>query len=91
MLVFWKLKILTNEFLFQLAFLKAPGVKNVTLLHAIAQTVQEKFPELAGFSQELKFIEKASTSKWNIPFFCLNFTRWLFLFSLVRISFVGFG
>lgn len=43
-----------------LPFLKAPGSKTFTLLHAIALSLREKYPELIKFQQELKFVEKAS-------------------------------
>uniref|UniRef100_A0A915KV00 Formin-like protein n=1 Tax=Romanomermis culicivorax TaxID=13658 RepID=A0A915KV00_ROMCU len=43
-----------------LPFLKAPGSKSYTLLHTLALTIREKFPELLKFTDELKFVEKAS-------------------------------
>ena len=33
----------------------------MTLLHFIVKTVREKFPDVASFDAELKYIEKAST------------------------------
>ena len=33
----------------------------MTLLHFIVKTVREKFPDVANFDTELKYVEKAST------------------------------
>jgi len=33
----------------------------MTLLHFIVKTVREKFPDVASFDAELKYVEKAST------------------------------
>ena len=37
--------------------------KKMTLLHFIVQTVKEKFPEIANFDTELRYIEKAASGK----------------------------
>lgn len=35
--------------------------KRMTLMHYIVETVHSKFPEVASFDSELRFIEKAAT------------------------------
>ncbi len=35
----------------------------MTLLHFIVQTVKEKFPDIANFDTELRYIEKAASGK----------------------------
>lgn len=41
--------------------------RKMTLLHFIALTVREKYPELATFWQELHFVEKAAAGAPTIP------------------------
>ena len=43
--------------------------KKMTLLHFIVKTVQTKFPDIANFDTELKYIEKAATGCAPL-FFC---------------------
>lgn len=47
---------------FQLLDTKSTDRK-MTLLHFIALTVKEKYPELANFWQELHFVEKAAAGE----------------------------
>ncbi|XP_054981743.1 formin-like protein 3 isoform X4 [Sorex araneus] len=39
--------------------------RKMTLLHFIALTVKEKYPELANFWHELHFVEKAAAGNWG--------------------------
>lgn len=39
----------------------------MTLLHFIALTVKEKYPELANFWHELHFVEKAAAGEGSQP------------------------
>lgn len=41
--------------------------RKMTLLHFIALTVREKYPELATFWQELHFVEKAAAGAPPVP------------------------
>lgn len=50
------------ELVLQLLDLKSSDKKS-TLLHYIAQTVQEKFPSLLDFDTELIFTDKATEGK----------------------------
>ncbi|VDO96818.1 unnamed protein product [Soboliphyme baturini] len=43
-----------------LPFLKSTSNKSITLMHVLAQTVRDKFPELLNFSDEFAAIDKAS-------------------------------
>ena len=45
--------------------------KKMTLLHFIVQTVKEKFPEIANFDTELRYIEKAASGKTIVKFLML--------------------
>jgi len=45
----------------------------MTLLHFIVKTVREKFPDIATFDTELKYVEKAATG--TIGFFYRLITR----------------
>lgn len=46
-------------FVLQLVDAKS-GDKKVTLMHFLAQTIQDKFPDLVNFEAELRFIDKAA-------------------------------
>uniref|UniRef100_A0A0N4Z263 GBD/FH3 domain-containing protein n=1 Tax=Parastrongyloides trichosuri TaxID=131310 RepID=A0A0N4Z263_PARTI len=48
-----------------LHILKSPADRSVSLLHLIADTIQKQFPELLGFTEELKFADKASNIMWE--------------------------
>lgn len=50
---------------FQLLDTKSTDRK-MTLLHFIALTVKEKYPELANFWQELHFVEKAAAGEGSL-------------------------
>jgi len=39
--------------------------KKMTLLHFIVRTVRDKFPDVANFDSELKYVEKASTGAYQ--------------------------
>lgn len=39
----------------------------MTLLHFIALTVKEKYPDLATFWHELHFVEKAAAGEGSLP------------------------
>lgn len=61
--------------------------RRLSVLHYIAQTMQDKFPELLNFDQELQYIEKASVGekqhisilnraeiyRMNVPFSLMKF------------------
>jgi len=48
--------------------------KKTTLLHFIVKTVQAKFPDIANFDTELKYVEKAATGSvgQRLPKLCLR-------------------
>lgn len=41
--------------------------RKMTLLHFIALTVKEKYPDLANFWHELHFVEKAAAGEGSLP------------------------
>ncbi|RCN50208.1 hypothetical protein ANCCAN_03813 [Ancylostoma caninum] len=43
-----------------LAILKAPSDRSLTLLHMVVESIERSFPELMKFSEQLKFVDKAS-------------------------------
>ncbi len=53
---------LLNIFSFQLSDTRTHD-KRLTLLHYIVQTVQERFPDISNFDNELKSAEKAAQGK----------------------------
>jgi len=40
----------------------------MTLLHFIVKTVREKFPDVASFDTELKYVEKAATGSADFQY-----------------------
>ncbi|GMR42238.1 hypothetical protein PMAYCL1PPCAC_12433, partial [Pristionchus mayeri] len=48
-----------------LAILKSPSDRSLTLLHVIAHTIATSFPHLLSFTEDLRFIEKASAVQWE--------------------------
>lgn len=54
--------ILCSSFFLQLLDTKSTDRK-ITLLHYIAETVEEKFPDIEKFHTDLQYVEKAANSK----------------------------
>ena len=50
--------------------------KNVSLMHYLVKTVQEKFPDLLNFESELRFIEKAAIGMY-CHVWALQNLKWL--------------
>ncbi|EPB78240.1 hypothetical protein ANCCEY_02624 [Ancylostoma ceylanicum] len=48
-----------------LAILKAPCDRSLTLLHMVVESIERSFPELMKFSEQLKFVDKASGVQWD--------------------------
>ncbi|KAF8359401.1 frl-1 [Pristionchus pacificus] len=48
-----------------LGILKSPSDRSLTLLHVIAHTIATSFPHLLSFTEDLRFMEKASTVQWE--------------------------
>ncbi|RCN44414.1 hypothetical protein ANCCAN_09551 [Ancylostoma caninum] len=48
-----------------LAILKAPSDRSLTLLHMVVESIERSFPELMKFSEQLKFVDKASGVQWD--------------------------
>ncbi|ETN68172.1 hypothetical protein NECAME_15983 [Necator americanus] len=48
-----------------LAILKAPSDRSLTLLHMVVESIDRSFPELMKFSEQLKFVDKASGVQWD--------------------------
>lgn len=44
----------------QLAIMKSPTDRSLTLLHMIVESIDRSFPELSKFAEQLKFVDKAS-------------------------------
>ena len=64
----------------QLSDTKASDRK-MTLLHFIVKTVREKFPDVATFDTELKYVEKAATGRADfLPILC-----WLTILQVMRL------
>lgn len=55
--------------------------RKMTLLHFIVKTVREKFPDIATFDTELKYVEKAATGSADF----LQVTYWLKVFHVMRL------
>lgn len=55
--------------------------RKMTLLHFIVKTVREKFPDIATFDTELKYVEKAATGSADF----LQVTYWLTVFHVMRL------
>lgn len=47
------------------------GDKKTTLMHFLAMTVQDKFPDLLNFDSELRFLDKAAVGLLLASFFLL--------------------
>ncbi|KHJ91309.1 hypothetical protein OESDEN_08829 [Oesophagostomum dentatum] len=49
----------------KLAILKSPSDRSLTLLHMVVESIERSFPELMKFSEQLKFVDKASGVQWD--------------------------
>lgn len=57
---------------FQLMYVKSPTDRSMSVLHVIAQTVKDSFPQLLSFAQDFKFAEKASKSRRSVSLFAVS-------------------
>ncbi|CCD67067.1 GBD/FH3 domain-containing protein [Caenorhabditis elegans] len=48
-----------------LAILKAPADRSLTLLHMIVAEIEKNLPHLKTFSEQLKFVDKATSVQWD--------------------------
>ncbi|EGT42755.1 CBN-FRL-1 protein [Caenorhabditis brenneri] len=48
-----------------LAILKSPTDRSLTLLHMIVAEVEQNLPHLKNFSEQLKFVDKATSVQWD--------------------------
>ncbi|EFO93476.1 CRE-FRL-1 protein [Caenorhabditis remanei] len=48
-----------------LAILKSPTDRSVTLLHMIVAEIESNLPHLKTFSEQLKFVDKATSVQWD--------------------------